>query len=469
MMHKPIQIKNLSLSFPHKVCFEHFDAEIHAGSRIAIIGSNGSGKSTLLNGLKGDFSPCISGDILIPNDVILAHVPQIITDFDTASGAERFHKALTQALNLNPNVLLLDEPTNHLDRHRKQNFLHALKHYPGTLIIVSHDTELLRNSVNTVWHIIDGNIRIFSGDYDDYQQDIALKRIAIIEELSALKKQKKEMHLALMQEQVRAAKSKAKGEKSIREHKWPLGGKTQALRAEKTSGKKKMAIEDKKKALNAKLSALRLPDKIIPNFSLAHLEFGNQVLVSITNGSISYVAENPLLQSIYLTVHACDRIAIIGDNGSGKSTLVKAILDESNVIKTGDWLKPCRKDIGYLDQHYSTLCASKSVLETISSAVPTWDHATVRKHLNDFLFRNNEEVYALVSQLSGGEKVRLCLALIAATPPKLLILDEITNNLDLETKAHITAVLSIYPGALLVISHDEDFLKAIGIQDRYVI
>ncbi len=97
--------------------------------------------------------------------------------------------------------------------------------------------------------------------------------------------------------------------------------------------------------------------------------------------------------------------------------------------------------------------------------MPTWTHIEVRRHLNDFLFRKNEEVNSLVAQLSGGEKARLSLAQIAAKTPKLLILDEITNNLDLETKEHVAQVLRAYPGAMIIISHDADFLEGIGISE----
>lgn len=128
---------------------------------------------------------------------------------------------------------------------------------------------------------------------------------------------------------------------------------------------------------------------------------------------------------------------------------------------------PKPEDIGYLDQHYSTLVSTRTVFEEIQTLAPTWPHEGVRRLLNDFLFRKNEEVLALVSTLSGGEKARLSLAKIAAKTPKLLILDEVTNNLDLETRAHVIQVLNHYPGALIVISHDEEFLKEIGIENFY--
>lgn len=469
MMHKPIQIKNLSLSFNHKVCFEDFSSQIHYGSRIAIIGPNGSGKSTLLKLLMGARFTHASGDVLMPTDIVLGYVPQIIVDFAALSGAERFNKAMTQALSLNPTVLLLDEPTNHLDRHNRKSLRRLLDNYKGTLIIVSHDTELLRNSVDTVWHIDNGKIHVFSGNYDDYQREVALKRASIEEELSRLNRQKKDTHQALMKEQVRAAKSRAKGEKSILEHKWPLGGKAKALRAEETSGRKKVAIHDKKQALSEQLTSLRLPEIIVPKFSLSSADLGDRVIVAITNGSVGYLEQTPLLQEIHLVLRSHDRIAILGDNGSGKSTLIKGILQDARVCKSGDWLVPKTEDIGYLDQHYATLDSNKTVCELIAEQVPSLSHAEIRRHLNDFLFRKNEEVNAQVAQLSGGERVRLCLASIAALTPKLLILDEITNNLDLETKAHVIEVLSAYPGAMIVISHDEDFLAAIGMTQRYTI
>lgn len=467
-MHKPIQIKNLSLFFPHKLCFENFSTQIYYGNRIAIIGVNGSGKSTLLNRLSG-IANAVSGELVLPPEVVLGYVPQLIVDHTNLSGAERFQKKLTQALRSNPNVLLLDEPTNHLDRTHKQNFLRLLEKYTGTLILVSHDTTLLRHSVDILWHIDQGAVHIFSGNYVDYQNEIKSKSKTIEASLSQLHRQKKEMHQSLMQEQVRAAKSRAKGEKSIRERKWPLGGKAKALRAEETSGRKKMAIQYKKQVLTEQLADLRLPEVIRPKFYLSSTESSDKVLVSITKGSVAYCVDKPVLQAIYLTVRSHDRIAILGNNGSGKSTLVKAILNEPSVIKTGDWVAPNRKNIGYLDQQYTILCPNKTVFETIADERPEWRGTEVRKHLNDFLFRKNEEVEIVVSQLSGGEKVRLSLARIAALNPKLLILDEVTNNLDLETKMHVITVLKAYPGALLVISHEEDFLETIGIREHYLL
>lgn len=197
MSHKPVQLKNLELSFPQKVCFQDFSTEILDGSRIAIIGRNGSGKSSLLKILYGECT-ATEGEIIRPSDVSFAYVPQIIEDFNDLSGGQRLNKALTQAISLQPNVLLLDEPTNHLDKANRKSLMRMLQHYSDTLIIVSHDTELLRNCIDTLWHIDNGEIHIFSGNYDDYMAERRLKRASIETEISRFDRQKKDMHDKLM-------------------------------------------------------------------------------------------------------------------------------------------------------------------------------------------------------------------------------------------------------------------------------
>lgn len=466
-MHKPILIHNLGLSFPQKSCFANFNAQIRFGNRIAIIGNNGSGKSTLLKIMQGTQEPS-QGEVILPSDVIFGYVPQIIEDFNSLSGGERLQKSLTKALALEPNVLILDEPTNHLDQNNRKSLIRMLQRYAGTLIIVSHDAELLRHRINTLWHINKGKIYSFSGDYDDYLNELERQCSSIEHELSRISRQKKEMHQSLMKEQQRAATSRAKGEKSIAQRKWPtIVSKTKVLRSQKTSGKKKTQIENKKQALNDKLSALQSGEKIIPKFSLSHEHRSQGAILCISDGTIGWPHHPPLLKNISLYMNTKDRIAICGDNASGKSTLVKAILNNPEVIKTGHWMMPKPINIGYLDQHYATLDLKKTVLETLLFLVPSWSYIEVRKHLNAFLFRKNEEINALTSQLSGGEKVRLCLAQIAALLPQLVILDEITNNLDIETKAHVMQILQDYPAAMLLICHENDFLNQLRITGYY--
>jgi len=467
MSHKPIHIHNLRLSFPHKTCFAEFTIQIGHGSRIAVIGRNGSGKSSLLKMLLGTCEPT-GGGIALPGDAVLGYVPQVIEAHGELSGGQRFNAALTEALSLNPNVLLLDEPTNHLDRRNRASLMRMLRAYAGTLIAVTHDPELLRTCLDTLWHIDSGKIRVFTGGYDDYMEETRRQRRSVEQELACLAREKKAMHQALIKEQESVAKRRASGRKKMADKRWTKSvGDLKAMKAEKSQGNKMKAIDEKKRELTGRLAELKLPGVIVPKFTLPSGDAGKRTLVTITEGAVGYQPGRPILENISLAVAPAGRVAITGDNGSGKTTLVRAILGDEIVIRSGEWHVPGRDKIGYLDQHYGTLPPDNTVIETIAELLPASPNAEVRRHLNDFLFRKNEEVHARVGRLSGGERARLSLAQIAARTPQLLILDEITNNLDLETREHTVEILAAFPAALIVISHDRDFLDRIGVVDEY--
>lgn len=468
MIHKPIQLQDLSLIYPHKTCFQAFSGHIHFGDRIAIIGRNGVGKSTLLQKIHGR-STAIEGKITIPSDVCSGYVPQIIHDFPKLSGGQKLNKLLTATLAADPNLLLLDEPTNHLDNRNRRSLIRMLQQYTGTLILVSHDIDLINATANILWHIDAQCIHVFSGCYHDYQQACIQKKAGIRQELTQLSKQKKEMHLGLMKEQERNKQTRIRGEKHIAHRKWPtIRSHSKLAHSVKTSDKRLAQINDKKHQLMIQQSMLSQTKVIQPKFKLNGTEH-HKSLITIQDASMSYTNGPIIIQNLHFHMSAKARVALCGDNGSGKSTLIKAIINEPLVHKTGLWVVPHRADVGYLDQHYEHLDLDKTVQDMMMAAMPKESYVDVRAHLNTFLFRKNEEVQTLIRDLSGGEKARLSLALIAANPPKLLLLDELTNNLDLETRAHVIQVLSAFPGAIMVISHDDDFLKAIGIENLYQI
>jgi ATPase subunit of ABC transporter with duplicated ATPase domains len=465
-MRKPIFINKLGLSFQNKVCFENFSAQIQYGDHIAIIGNNGSGKSSLLKIIKGDLT-AYDGKVENNKDTVFGYVPQLIYEYENLSGGEKFNKALSAAFATKPDILLLDEPTNHLDLKNRKSLIKCLSFYKGALIVVSHDSELLRNSIDRLWHIDNGTINIFNGKYDDYLQTIFQKRQSIADELCLLAKEKKENHKALMKEQLRAKKSKQRGEKFVEQKRWlPALGDLKESFAKKTAGKKQGALFDKRISLNERLLNLRVPEIIKPSFSLTSKDIVIKAVVSISDGIIGY-EDKIILKNINLSVMGNEHLAIIGDNGCGKTTLLKAILNYPQVVKTGIWDLPRIEDIGYLDQHYNSLDPSKTVLETVMELVPKKTHSQIRDFLNDFLFRKNEEVNKFVSVLSGGEKARLSLAKIALQTPKILLIDEITNNIDLETKKHVRQALKEYPGAMIIISHEVAFLEDIEIDHTY--
>lgn len=212
-MHKPISIENLSFSFSKKNIFQKFSSQIFFANRIAIIGKNGVGKSTLLKLLQNKLE-VESGSILIPNDVRIGYVEQVIESEKFLSGGERFNQQLTKVLSSDPNVLILDEPTNHLDQKNYNGLIKMLKNYKGTLIIVSHNLQLLNSCTNILWHIYQNKIYTFSGLYSDYLREAETKSKALEKKNLKLKRQKKEMHNKLMKEQERV-KKKNTGRKKI--------------------------------------------------------------------------------------------------------------------------------------------------------------------------------------------------------------------------------------------------------------
>ncbi|RJT43724.1 ABC transporter ATP-binding protein [Legionella taurinensis] len=365
-MHKPIQFQSLSLSFPHKTCFADFSGQITYGSRIAMIGRNGSGKSTLLKWFAGLIDPS-EGQIKYPTECRVGYVPQLIDAFDSFSGAQRFNKALTEALSLCPDILMLDEPTNHLDCNNRRSLIRMLRAFEGTLIMVTHDVELLNATVETIWHIDNGRVAVFSGRYDDYQHEMKIQRSAIADELADLNRKKEQAHHALMQEQARAKSSRIRGEKHIQQRKWPtIVSDTKARNAQETSGRKKSSINHKKQELIERLSECRVPEIIQPKFSLNGIE-SNQTLVTISGGVVGYEGNLHILQNLSLSIKSRERIAIQGNNASGKSTLVKAILGDNSIIKQGEWILPRSQEIGYLDQHYGTLSQDMTVFDALST------------------------------------------------------------------------------------------------------
>lgn len=458
MTHHPVFIHNIALSFGEKVCFEEFSAAIHSGRRIAITGSNGQGKSLLLKIIQGLFEPS-SGTVIIPNALTFAYVPQTIDNFSHLSGAERFLRVLSHALALKPDILCLDEPTNHLDVKNRRSFMAMLENIKSTLIVISHDKALLRCHFDTLWHIEEKKVHQFSGSFDEFEKQLKAHYEALIDRKQSLKRERIEAHLDLMKEQMRAKKKKAYGEKKYDGDKLAL--RSAQGRGQLTANINRKRLTRESKAINVSLSSLRLPEIIKPNFVInGSSGRSHKPVISIIDGSCGY--DKPIVSAINLQISPGGKLAVIGPNGSGKTTLAKAIMGSEAISRQGTWTMPPKEQIGYLDQHYGTLDPNLTPWEAIVSEAPSWTREQGRQHLNNFLFRKNEEINTKIAHLSGGEKARLSLALIAAKTPALLIVDEITNNLDMRTREHVIEILNAYPGAVLAISHDEDFLRAIN-------
>ena len=446
-------LNDINLELPHKICFKSFSTLVNDGSRIGIIGSNGCGKSSLLKMIHEKLG-----------DNLSFLVPQLIYDYQNLSGGEKFNKKLSEAVSKQPDVLMLDEPTNHLDSHNRANLIRMLKRYQGIVLVATHDRELLRSIVNIIWYINDKKIHVFSGNYADFLQENEKKGIALIKQLSIVKQAQKTAQQKIQKEQERQAHSKAAGITKVRNKKWMRSvGHDKAMSAEKATGKVVKNLNKQRSVILEELNDIFIPEIIVPTFDFPRNE--GHVSLTIVDGSVGYSPNQFILRNININLDK--NLAIIGPNASGKTTLIKAILNDSTVYRTGQWYIPSK--IAYLDQHYSTLNPDMTPIETIAAINKNLSHVEIRKYLNNFLFRKNEEINLPNKYLSGGEKARLCLAQITTSVPALLILDEITNNIDFETKEHIAGVLKNYGGQFVVVSHDYEFLKNINIQQVYQI
>lgn len=469
MPHQPIHIQGLELSFGLKTCFTGFTHTLYGGARVGIIGRNGSGKSSLLKMFDGSISPT-QGDLKMPPGMTCGYVPQAPEDLTNNSGGARFHTALTQALAQQPQILLLDEPTNHLDAANRANLMRMLAHYRGTLLIASHDRTLLQDCTTELWSIAQTRVTVFCGTYRDFVSEKNIHNQSLTQERSRLTREKKELHAERMQAQERVARGKAKGRKDAQNNKWaPVVGNDKASKAQVTAGRRNAALAHQQQQIAQARAGLEIVEEITPHFALHPSSVSGRSLINIRAGTVAHPGAAPLLQDISMGIGSQDRVAICGNNGTGKSTLFQAILSDPRVTRTGDWHLPPSHQIGYLDQHYRSLDPQQTPLEMIALCMPGAAQSEHRRHLNDFLFRKNEEVNTPIEALSGGEKARLCLAQIAARPPALLLMDEITNNLDMETRDHVITLLQAYRGAFCVISHDDKFLDQIALTHKYTI
>ncbi|QIQ21723.1 ATP-binding cassette domain-containing protein [Zophobihabitans entericus] len=470
-MHSPIAINDLGLSFPHKTCFSHFSTTIYSGQKIAIIGDNGSGKSTLLTLLSHSHSAnniVHDGQISLPDNVIVGYLPQFFDNDKQLSGGQALNKQLSQVLAKHPNILLLDEPTNHLDHKNRKSLFALLERYQGTLLVVTHDPELITRCTTELWHINNQKITQFSGSYENYLSVNQQLKESIASQQRQLQQQQKELHNKRMQEQKRTARSKSKGLKSIQDKKWsPIVGHMKSSYAQENTGKKQKLIAEQKDKLQQQMSSLYLPKMLSPTFQLNPKIIKNSLVIEIRDGSLGYTKDSPLLNHLNLRCYSGDRLVIQGNNGSGKTTLLRAIYGDNTLFKTGSWHLPEPKDIGYLQQNYPELDLHLTVQQELEKSAPDWNEQQIRQHLNTFLFYKHEALNQTVETLSGGEKVRLSLAKITANPPVLLLLDEITNNIDLTTKEYLIQVLSGYTGTMILVSHDVLFLQQIGITAEF--
>jgi ATPase subunit of ABC transporter with duplicated ATPase domains len=487
--------------------------------RTGLVGVNGSGKSTLLKLVAGELTPSggtvrVTGEIgHLPQNVTLdtalrvdealgiaarraalraieagdvseAHFETVGDDWDVeeralatlgelglghigldrtvgeVSGGESVLLRLAALLLRRPDVLLLDEPTNNLDLYARRRLYAAVAAWPGVLIVVSHDRELL-DLVDQIADLRSGEVTWYGGNFSAYEEALAVEqeaaeRMVRVAEAD-LRKQKRELADA----QVKLARRKRYGQKmwdSKREPKIVMGARKRA--AQESAGKHRILHEERlteaSQRLDEAVEAVRDDDEIRVDLPHTAVPPGRTVLTLRD------------LQPVYgarvrggFDLRGPERVALVGRNGAGKTTLLRTVAGELAPV-AGEAV--AHVPLRFLPQRLDVLDGALSVAENVARFAPGATNNRVRARLARFLFRG-ARADQKAATLSGGERFRASLAalMLAEPAPQLLMLDEPTNNLDMASVRQLTTALESYEGALVVASHDLPFLDSIGI------
>jgi len=521
-------LQDLSYIHPNKeLLFENVYLTVNSRDKIALIGNNGSGKSTLLKLIAGELQPYdgqivldtipyyipqlfgqynhltvaqalrIDGRLIALQEILAGNVTeeflnQLNDDWTieercqealqywqlndlslsqpmaTLSGGQKTKVFLAGIHIHQPQLVLLDEPSNHLDTAGRALLYEFIATTSCALIVVSHDRQLL-NGLSSIAELSKRGLTLYGGNYDFYAAQKAIANNALSQDIQskekALRKAKEKERETMERQQKLDARGKRKQEKAGVAR---IMMNTLRNSAENSTAKIKGAHGEKISGLSDELQALRseLPDidKMQLGFDNAALHQGKSLF---TASGINHEYNNKRLwkEALTLQITSGERIAIKGLNGSGKTTLIKIILGELEPT-TGVVFRADNKTV-YIDQDYSLINNQQSVYEQAQQYNKTGlQEHEIKIRLNRFLFTKDDWDKA-GNTLSGGERMRLllCCLTIGHQAPDIIVLDEPTNNLDLQNIEILTAAINAYTGTLLVVSHDLHFLEQVNVKN----
>jgi ATP-binding cassette, subfamily F, member 3 len=342
------------------------------------------------------------------------------------SGGWKMRVALGALLFSEPDILLLDEPSNHLDLEATLWLENFLKSYPATLLVISHERDLLNNVVDHILHLQGGQLTIYTGGYDAFEKQRA-ERAAQLESAKAAQ----DAQRARLQDYVARNSARASTAKQAQARAKMLA-KMQPIAA---------LMED-------------------PSLSFEFPSPGElrSPMITLDGAAVAYGEAPPILKRLNMRIDADDRIALLGRNGNGKTTLARLLSSQLDPVE-GAMNAPGKLKVGYFTQYQvEELASDETPLELMSRAMEGKTPAAVRAQLGRFGF-SGPRATQKVEKLSGGERARLALALITRDAPHLLILDEPTNHLDVDAREALVQALNDYSGAVILISHDRHMVE----------
>lgn len=463
-------IKDGNLSFADKIILSDLELYLYKGDKICLIGRNGCGKSSLMKVISEDYEldngelfkdPAITTGYLKQDiaiklnsniydfildqnnkneidkyeiDIILEKLQINGTDnLSTYSGGQLRRASLAKALILEPEILLLDEPTNHLDIETIEWLEGYVKSYNGAIICVSHDRTFLSNVTNKIWWLDRGHLRKSDKGFKYFDE---WQNIIIEQEEAALRKLNKKL---------------------AQENEWLNAGVT----ARRKRNQKRLAQLKTLREIAREHAAKLARSKQRVQAELEENIAKSKFIIEADNVSFSY-KNTKIIDNFSFRVKKGEKIGIIGANGSGKSTFIK-LLTKQLTPEIGKIIYGGNLDISYFDQHREKLNYNHTLQQTLCPTggdqvfLPNDKTMHVAGYLKQFMF-DPKLLNAKTAILSGGEANRLLLAKILINPGNLLILDEPTNDLDMDSLEILLDILADYSGTLIVVSHDRDFL-----------
>ena len=476
MKNPPIlAIRDATISFAKKTLFENLHLNIFPGDRVCLIGKNGVGKTSLMRVIAGDFELDVGERWIAPNLHLgylsqNENLPQNLSVFDfimsgqkldehksylvdiicdhlkidknalthNLSGGQKRRANLARELVLEPEILLLDEPTNHLDLEIIQWLEEYLRSFKGALVLISHDRKFLEKTSNKVFWLRAGQVKINQNGYENFDEWSNAIIAQEQRELDNLQK-KVELESGWLQTGVTGRRKRNIGRLHY-------------------LGELKTKLEATRKLVKANQSKIHIATQKIE-------EDAPQVIMGFNNVSKSY-GEKKLIEKFSIKILRGERIGILGKNGSGKSTLLKMMIGE--ISPDSGTVKPARDiSVSYFDQIRSHIKPTSTIQEVLCETGGEYIHLANGKtmhicgYLKNFMF-NPDDRLTLAATLSGGQQNRLLLAKTLANPGNFMILDEPTNDLDMDTLDMLQDYLNDYPGTLVVVSHDRDFLDNVA-------
>ncbi|WP_064091250.1 ribosomal protection-like ABC-F family protein [Rossellomorea aquimaris] len=445
-----MKAKNIHFSIGEKTFFSLPQLSIYKGEKIGLIGRNGQGKSLLIKTLLG----INSNKTEVEWYGTTGYFEQLSSESDfiePLSGGEKTTRKLNEVFAHNPDILFLDEPSNNLDWSKVEDLKVRLKNWSGACIIASHDRSLLDGVCTKIWELSHGEFKEYEGNYTDYLKAKEREKVSQEEKYEEYTKEKKRL--------MERYRKKVQQSQNMNKPPSRMGTSESSLYKGKAAGKKGK-IERVSNVIRERVERLEKVEKpfewekVKMEYTVQSPVHRKQLLIA---KDIEKTFHQKRLYSIsQLKLKTGSKTACIGENGSGKTSLIRQLLEEKD--DRVDISKSVK--VGYFDQQLSNLPLDKTILEFIMNGSTLPQHV-IRIILARLRFYE-EDVHKKINHLSGGERVKVAIGKLLVGDFNLLVLDEPTNHVDLDTLEALEGLLIDYPGTILLVSHDKRFIENVA-------